>query len=163
MTPLYYSGSPVHIRHLNNSPERDGRWQVSRELCRYELIPEKQFATIALNSPGPEGAGTYLAACSPEAALEDIPSGWVIVHIDLDYFINDFNGASRGADYTPAPALRREAEEKLQRFFGALAKAGVRVDRWILATSPGFCSACHWEWLLAAIQLNIAEIEARPA
>lgn len=163
MTPLYYSGSHIHIRHVNNLPEHsDFRW-ILREPCQYNLIPEKQFATIAkLDSPIPGVVGSYCAASSPETVLHKNSSDWTIIHIDLDYFINDFNGASRGASYTPDPALRTKAAEKLERFFDALAKADISVDRWIIATSPGFCSAYHWEWLFSEIEQNIQEYEGRP-
>ena len=98
---------------------------------------------------------------SPESLLDRSSSDWTIVHIDLDYFINDFNGASRGPGYIPSPALRTMAAVKLDRFFVALAKADIQVDRWIIATSPGFCSAYHWEWLLREIERNIEEYEGR--
>jgi hypothetical protein len=162
MTPLFYSGSHVHICHVNNSPEQtDFRWIV-REACQYSLIPEKKFATIAkLDSPSPRAVGSYRAASSPDQVLHQNSPGWTIVHIDLDYFINDFNGAHRGTGYTPQPALRTTAAGKLECFFAALAKAEINVDRWIIATSPGFCSAYHWKWLLLEIELNIEEYEGR--
>lgn len=163
MTPLFYSGSHIHICHLNNFPEQsDFRW-ISREPCQYNLIPEKQFATIAkLDSPSPRVVGSYCAASRPDKVLHKNCSGWTIVHIDLDYFINDFNGANRGTGYTPQPALRTMAADKLECFFDALAKADISVDRWIIATSPGFCSAYHWEWLLWEIEQNIEEYEGCP-
>jgi hypothetical protein len=163
ITPLYYSGSHIHIRHVNNLPEHnDFRW-IRREPCQYSLIPEKQFATVAkLDSPSPDAVGSYWAASSPEKVLLKSSSGWTIVHIDLDYFINDFNGNSRGTHYTPDPALRAKAADKLARFFDALAKANISVERWIIATSPGFCSAYHWEWLLSEIEQNIVRYEGGP-
>jgi hypothetical protein len=163
MTPLYYSGSYVQIRHVNNGSEDSYfRW-ILRQSCQYHLIPERQFATIAkLNSPSPGVVGSYCAASSPKTVLRKKTSDWTIVHIDLDYFINDFNGASRGATYTPDPALRENATGKLERFFDALANADVKVERWIIATSPGFCSAFHWEWLLSQIEQRIHEYEGRP-
>jgi hypothetical protein len=160
MTPLYYSGNRIHIIHLNNSPEStDLRW-ISRQPCQYKLIPEKQFATIArIDSPHADIVGSYRADSSAEKISCENSSNWVIVHIDLDYFINDFNGASRGPDYAPDPVLRTRAAEKLDRFFVALANADISVDRWIIATSPGFCSAYHWVWLLSKIEENIGKYE----
>jgi hypothetical protein len=163
MTALYYSGSHVHIRHLNNAPEQSQSCWILRDRRQYELIPAKQFASIAkLNSSGPDIVGSYCAASSPEEVLNRYRSDWTIIHIDLDYFINDFNGASRGADYRPDPALRTKAEGKLERFFDALAKSGIKADRWMIATSPGFCSAFHWEWLLSEIRRKIDGYERQP-
>lgn len=160
LTPLYYSGSRVHIRHINNSPDGSELCHILQDRCRYDLIPDRQFATLAKrNWPTPESRGTYLAVPCPEAALDQGLADWTIVHIDLDYFINDFNGASRGADYIPDPVLRVKAAEKLDRFFAALMNVRPNVDRWIIAKSPGFCSAYHWDWLLSTIRQKISEYD----
>ena len=134
--------------------------QIVRSPCQYRLIPEKQFAAIAKrNSASPSVVGAYRAGSNPEEVLQKNSLGRTIVHIDLDYFINDFNGASRGAAYIPDRKLRIKAEDKLKYFFDALINANIRVDRWIVATSPGFCSAYHWEWLLSSVGQNVKEFE----
>ena len=46
ITPFYYSGSNIHVRHINNSTKCDELRHVSRESVRYELIPGKPFAAI---------------------------------------------------------------------------------------------------------------------
>jgi hypothetical protein len=101
-----------------------------------------------------------MAGSNPDQVLDGTPRGWTMVHIDLDYFINDFNGASRGENYMPDPALRTEAEKKMDRFFESLARLNPAVDRWMIATSPGFCSAIHWEWLLSSIESRILQFQA---
>jgi hypothetical protein len=160
ITPFYYSGSNVHVRHINNSTQREELCYLFRESCRYQLIPAKQFATIAKsNSCRPGNVGTYLAGSNPDRVLSGIPPAWTLVHIDLDYFVNDFNGASRGESYVPDHVLHTKAKEKLNRFFYSLVKVNPIVDRWLIATSPGFCSAYHWEWLLAEIEGRIQQFE----
>lgn len=155
LTPLYYSDRPVHIRHLNNGSPQGAFWIV-REPCRYDLFPGRRFAAIAkVSSPGPDVVGSYYASSSPNTIVQIQPSTRAIIHIDLDYFINDFNGANRGITYVPDPALRDNATKKLEDFFGALANSEIIVERWIIATSPGFCSAYHWEWLLTEIEQRI--------
>lgn len=156
ITPFYYSQRILHVRHINNSAESGDLCYVSRETCEYELIPGKQFAGISLSAAkGPQSGSTYQSGPDPARVLDGIPGGWIIVHIDLDYFINDFNGASRGPDYIPNEAVRTRACEKIKHFFGALNGLKGRVDRWIIATSPGFCSAFHWEWLLTELKKEI--------
>jgi len=160
MTPLYYSSSRIHIRHVSNYLQRCERHCIARAPRQYELIPNKQFAAITkLDSSGAGTVGSYFVAPGPERVLDEKASGWTIIHLDLDYFINDFNGSSRDAGYIPEPALRTSAAEKMDRFFDVLANVGLGVDRWIIATSPGFCSAYHWEWLLSEIDLHIREYE----
>lgn len=161
ITPFYYSGCNIHVRHVNNSIECDELCFVSREPCRYELIPGKWFAAIGKsNSYRPESVGTYMAGSNPDKVLDGTPRAWTLIHIDLDYFINDFNGASRGENYAPDPGLRTNAKRKMDRFFQSLARLNPAVDRWLIATSPGFCSAIHWEWLLSDVESRIREFQA---
>ena len=89
------------------------------------------------------------------AARDDLPEGRVIVHVDLDYLINDFNGNPVTGYSLPNPDLTAVACSKLDSFFDAMSAIAPRVDRWIVATSPGFCSAFHWPWLLAQLEERI--------
>ncbi len=156
ITPFYYSGCPIHVRHVNNAAEGDMLRDISREPCQYDLIPGLSFAAIGKDSSGTlESCGTYLAGPDPDLVLDGAPQVRTLVHIDLDYFINDFNGASRGEDYVPDPELHFQALQKMDRFFQALTRLNRCVDRWFIATSPGFCSAYHWEWLLSELEIRI--------
>ncbi|MBC7947118.1 MAG: hypothetical protein H7Y42_04505 [Chitinophagaceae bacterium] len=162
LTPLYYSGSSIHIRHLNNVSGRGAFSWIVREPCHYDLLPGRKFAAIAkVDSPGPNVVGSYYVSSDPDTLFITEPSARVIIHIDLDYFINDFNGASCGAAYVPDVSLRDNAINKLQRFFDALINSNIEVARWIIATSPGFCSAYHWEWLLKQLEQRIAAYDHR--
>lgn len=162
LTPFGYSGRQLHVRHLSSSAEREDRCYLRRELRCYDLIPDKCFAAVATSAAGEhEPVGTYVVGSSAEGVLDTAPHTWTVVHVDLDYFINDFNGVSRGPDYVPDPFLRRDAQRKLHAFFRALAVRDLIVDRWLIGTSPGFCSAYHWEWLLAELAGRIDEFAAR--
>ncbi len=162
ITPLYYSGHNIHVRHLNNT--NDSSYQlrdVKRQSVCYELIPNKQFAAICkTDSECRDKVGSYLEGSSPEQVLKSIPQGCVIIHIDLDYFINDFNGNPRTGNYVPDPDMVITARHKINQFFDTLCRLAPLVDRWIIATSPGFCSAYHWHWLLAEIEENIERFES---
>ncbi|WP_305907527.1 hypothetical protein Q9L42_015375 [Methylomarinum sp. Ch1-1] len=157
ITPLYYSDHKVHVRHLNNSASSTyDLYNVIQENYCYELIPNKQFAAIRLaNSDWQNSAGTYRGGNNVDKVLASTPEGQVIVHIDLDYFINDFNGNVGTAFHFPNHDLKYQVIQKLERFFDALHAMQVRVDHWIIATSPGFCSAYHWDWLLTEIEDRI--------
>jgi hypothetical protein len=157
ITPLFYSGCTLHVRHMQNTVTQGQPCWVSRELRKYDLIPDKQFAAIHCSACDAAGAvGTYLGGSDPTIVLKDIPRAWTIVHVDLDYFINDFNGASRGEGYVPQPSLQTVAREKMDRFFSALTRLNPIVDRWLIATSPGFCSGYHWEFLLSELAGRIS-------
>ena len=90
----------------------------------------------------PPGAlGTYRGGCNPARVLEDGLIGRVVVHIDLDYLINDFNGNDRDLGWAPAAGARAEAGRKLDAFFAALRASRLAVDRRPLPRNPLFQSA----------------------
>ena len=157
ITPFYFGNWRTHVRHLNNAAGASARsCGVNKEPCSYDLIPRKRFAAIQLSDVHEAAnAGSYVVSSQCEEILDAMPPGRVIVHIDLDYFINDFNGNPRQGAYIPTPALIEEGRRKLDHFFEVLRTRRVNIDRWIIATSPGFCSACHWAWLLNAIAEEI--------
>lgn len=160
LTPLYFMKPKVHVRHLRNAAGAEHRtFDVVRARCSYPQVPNKKFAAISRTSGGSgESAGTYLSGSSAEEVLGSMPDGRVFVHIDLDYFVNDFNGASKGDDYLPAATLMAEAQRKMTDFFSSLSRIP-GVDRWIVATSPGFCSGYHWKSLLAQLEEGIRGFE----
>lgn len=161
LTALYYLDSSVHVLHLNNAAAgTDETQSVLREFCTYPLIPGQEFAGLRIAGQA-EGAslGTYLAGPDPAIVLGSPPSGRVVVHIDLDYFINDFNGNIGQRPAAPPAAQRLEAQRKMAAFFAALSASVAQVERWIVATSPGFCSIRHWQWLLDSLEERIGEFE----
>jgi len=157
ITPLYYSEHRVHVRHLNHFSKSTYRlYNVTQLSCAYPLIPDTRFAGIRKrNNAWEKSAGTYLGGTDADAVLKDIPDGRIIVHIDLDYFINDFNGNPGTACALPDPQKLTRARRLMDHFFAAMQPIASRVERWIVATSPGFCSAFHWRWLLTEIEDRI--------
>jgi len=157
LTPLYYSANNVHVLHLNNSPDSGYQPQyVSRESRRYDLIPTEVFAGVEKRGPGTGGhAGTYVGGADAASLLRSVPPGRVLVHIDLDYFINDFNGNVGQHREIADSDLVFAAWQKMNAFFDALNTFVPSVERWIIATSPGFCSARHWRWLLRELEVRI--------
>lgn len=164
VTALYYGNRPLHVRHVNNFKTSTYRtYQVGRAVLSFPEIPGKQFATIRKRRRiVGETVGTYQGGIDPMKVLTNLPDGPVVVHIDLDYLINDFNGNPRTGPYSPSPSLRRAAIEKLDTFFAALVQLNVRVERWIVAASPGFCSALHWAYLMGALETRIADLRTAP-
>lgn len=162
LTPIYYSGHKLHIRHINNYTTSTYRqYNVIWDSRCYRLIPGMNFAAIRKKlSDWQRSVGSYLGGQSADEVLQEIPPGRMIVHIDLDYFINDFNGNIGGNCFRSHSEARDEASRKLERFFDALSKVTTDIDRWIIATSPGFCSARHWNWLLGRIEDNITQFQA---
>lgn len=160
ITPLFHGGPRVHVRHLNNAgTETSPQFDVRRSYARYDIIPDKLFATIdwAASDGHAPIDGSYQVGPDATGILAELPGGRVVVHIDFDYFINDFNGNIVGDLPLSPERARATATPKLDAFFAALKDSGVTVDRWILATSPGFCSGRHWRWLFEAITNRIGD------
>jgi hypothetical protein len=164
VTPLYYLGGSTHVRHLNNFATSTHRlYNVTRESCRYELIPDRMFAGIRKKTADwGNSAGTYLGGIDAVKVLRELPAGRVVVHIDLDYFINDFNGNPWDSGLPAKAILRSQALRKMDCFFTALQGTGATVEQWIVATSPGFCSAEHWDWLLTEIGRRVEQTRSPP-
>lgn len=162
ITPLFYSKHKVHVRHLNNRGPRECEpVEVFQASFRYDLIPKVEFAGLRMNeSEQRSRAGTYAVGSCARRILANLPEGKIVIHIDLDYFINDFNGNPRSGDYIPEGSIVEAGRRKLNLFFDALQAVKPKVDRWIVATSPGFCSACHWDWLLREIEENIRKFQS---
>jgi hypothetical protein len=153
LTPFYYGGIRFHVRHVNNGPKESSYIACASRCC--EPAPTLEFADLARNADPARSCGTYAAGPDPHDVLNAMPRASVLVHVDLDYFINDFNGASRGSSYVPGPDLRAQALLKMDRLFDALRGCGAVVERWLIATSPGFCSGYHWPWLLGEIEQRV--------
>jgi len=159
VTALYYLPQPVHVMHLNHEVNsRYERYAVVRRGITQPLLPHVRFAGIGKRSrESTDQLGTYVGGSDAARLLCSIPKGRLIVHIDLDYFINDYNGNPGTEPALSLHALRENASELMRTFFDELARTGATVERWIIGTSPGFCAAHHWDWLLDALSAHIRD------
>lgn len=158
ITPFFYLNRRLHVRHVSNKGDAAQTDSIVRQTNHHDIFPDMGFAGIAhgKNARNDDMAGSYKAGISSEDVLRDLPEGRVFVHIDLDYFINDFNGNSHSGYVLPRPELNEQALHKITAFFDVMARLDRPVDRWIIGCSPGFCSAYHWAWLLSEIEMGIA-------
>lgn len=153
ITPFFYHDAPIHVRHLSNQLQTDVQGVLTKAV-HYDVVPNRQFAGIEFEEQA-SGHSSVVSAFDPESLLTDLPAGLLIVHIDLDYFINDFDGDEGHQALTLDHSLMLRVQLKMDRFFDALLRSGRSVQRWIIATSPGFCAARHWVWLLSELQRRI--------
>ena len=158
ITALFHLPRPMHVRHLNNfSTSHHGLFPVFAVQDRFPLLPGRTFAAIRKRTRnGADCLGSYRGGPNAARVLADLPPGRVIVHIDLDYFINDFNG-NIGVEPPNIDEVREQALRRMDDFFRALKGTGRPIERWIMATSPGFCAARHWEWLLDHLTVRIVD------
>lgn len=154
LTALFYLPQQVHVRHLTHGHNRvdDGAQTVVPCITTTSLLPHARFAAIDRKTHPESGAlGTYRSGADPLELLDDLPEGRVMVHVDLDYFINDYNGNVGAQPPLPTKRMRNRGRARLRVFLDAMQHHGSCVERWLVGTSPGFCSIRHWGMLLAAL------------
>ena len=160
LTPFFSLARRLHIAHLTDGPGDAGAYNVEPSVIRHPLLESRGFFEINLHPKDDiiVRNRTYSRSSDPEGLLDAASAdhlAYVVVHIDLDYFINDFNGNPAPVSYQPSPELQSAALGKMDAFFDALKGRRVNVDRWMIATSPGFCSGYHWEFLIEALSTRI--------
>jgi len=156
-TALYYGPRDIHIAHLKSgvAPSHSA---IGRGISRSPLLPESEFADLLhLNTNARDSLGTYCVDGAPDRLLQRLEGQHAMVHIDLDYFINDYNG-NVGTAPVPVDECRYVAAVRMEEFFAAIDRFNIKIDRWMIATSPGFCSMLHWSWLIDSL---VERIEKR--
>lgn len=150
------SGRCVHVRHLH--PE-GGSSKVSAlrtlrpEFHRHRLFHDLSFGQVTF-APGCDArhGSTFQASSDLCDLMHDLPEGRVIMHIDLDYFVNDFNGNTDRAPDMPSSDLSEDTVGRVAQLEEAIALLDGRIEDVIVATSPGFCAARHWAYLVSRIR-----------
>ena len=149
-----------HIRHLRPAlthGEADRLYSVGVTGDSHPIFGEQKFAALSINSHTPS-TSTYLQSTDPRQCCSDLPSGKFAVHIDLDFFVNDFNGNPGNAPRSLSRVDRNSILESMDDVFEQIEQSAQSVDRWIVATSPGFCAARHWPWLLQSLGKRIQTV-----
>jgi hypothetical protein len=165
MTPFLCSGVPVQLRHLRQA-HPGGRWRLEAGHVADDLLgagrKRPSINLIADGAPWPrasevavsENLGEWLDGLSPNPTL---------LHIDLDYFSNRFNGDT---DWANAP---RRLDPSLDvvlagitGLFRALADHDVsrRIEDVAVAYSPGFFPAEFWPSIDGELRRGLASIGA---
>lgn len=159
LTALFYMPNDFQICHLNNFDTSDyQQYEVEAADKPSRLLKNISFATIHKRQAARKiRLGTYMGGNNPSRVVENFSNKNVMVHIDLDYFINDCNG-NLDCKSQDIEGLRASASAKIVQFFDAINSNHIKVDLWIICTSPGFCSYLHWDWLIEAISEGIKAI-----
>lgn len=92
-----------------------------------------------------------------------MPNGKLAVHIDLDFFVNDFNGNPGTSPRSLSRNDRTTILKSMDDVFEKIDQSARPVDGWVVATSPGFCAARHWPWLLESLGTRIKTVSGKQA
>jgi hypothetical protein len=171
MAPLLHFLPGVHVRHLCSTEYAKER--LGPHIVRPIRIPDELLAPGSLR-PAVElkriedvcegdrkGCHPYIVTDDLKGWLKDLPEGPVLVHIDMDYFNNRFNGDSDWVDDGPKydPPLSGVVS-RIDQVFDSLKGEQIagRVADFAVALSPGFFPADMWAPSIERIQNHIDEL-----
>jgi hypothetical protein len=155
LAPLLHTMPSVDIRHLCDTTyarTRTGRFWLVRTTEPDEMLapgsqrPAIEIIPVADASAAPDQtAGTYQVGDDETGLLAGIDDGPILLHIDLDFFNNRFNGDSDWAnrqdrhDPTHDQVIRR-----VERLVAELTPLRHRIVDVEIGISPGFFPAELW-------------------
>ncbi|MBD0343724.1 MAG: hypothetical protein ICV55_01525 [Coleofasciculus sp. C3-bin4] len=165
IVPLLHRIPKVHMRHLcatGYSLSRRGKYLLQRETVADDFLnpdmmrPAKRLEAIQESSDWNIGnTSTYSVSANPDEWLHELPDVPTLLHIDLDYFNNRFNGDSDWESHSSRhDPTSHEITTEIDSVFNTLAERGIfdRIVDITVALSPGFFPVEFWS--LATERIN---------
>ncbi|MDL2403038.1 hypothetical protein [Rhizobium mayense] len=152
MTPFLHRFPQCEVRHLCQPPKAR-----STEIFRFKpdvvsdslLDPLASRPSMILrDSEQRTGPSTYLLTASLDDWLTDTQDRPLLLHIDLDYFNNRYDGDSDWALHaSPLDPPRDAIMARIDDLMSVLTKPDIaaRIDDVVIAFSPGFFPAEFWQ------------------
>jgi hypothetical protein len=173
IAPLIHSVPTVAIRHLcatRYSYERRGPHRLVRSLDHDGVLARTDPRIAVRVEPGlpdpdePTHAGSYDVTNDPEEWLFRLPDGVTLLHIDMDYFNNRYNGDSDWASQTvrhdpPLTDVLTQIEAVVTAIGPVWAERSL-VDVSV-ALSPGFFPADLWKAAMDHLGARLLSIVGR--
>ncbi len=150
MTPFVHEFPNLQVRHLCQPPKvvEDARYAVGIVYDKDVLLRpgEDRLAIKMTRAALSDASANYLVTDDAKRWGSGIEGRPVLVHIDMDYFNNRYDGDSDWRHRTPAldpdlPTMQRKVDELVD----ALAESKARIEDVVIAYSPGFFPAEYWE------------------
>lgn len=164
LTPFLLAFPNCDVRQLCQPPKIDGTqdWAFRAALNRDDLLrPGVARPAIVLEEAQGTGPGRYRATSDLEAWLGDIGAGPVLLHVDMDYFNNRYDGDGDWTDRMRAldPPLETVLR-RIDEVCAAMRDKGLveRIEDAAVAFSPGFFPAEMWEAADARLRENLASL-----
>lgn len=161
MTPFLREFPSAHVRHLCQPPKM--RADVERRLLvgrtRDTLLhPDAERPSVELE-PCAAAQGVYFGTNDVGAWSTDIQGRPALVHIDMDYFNNRYDGDS--AWQLHASCLDPDLPtilSKVDELIDALATSKAVIEDVVVAYSPGFFPAEYWQPVDRHLRAGLARI-----
>jgi hypothetical protein len=150
--PMIRSFDEMEIRHLRHAVPLGGAgWHALRvtDIVDSILRPGARRPAIEIGQPdvGKTHPLRYLSTSEPAAWLSNLPDWPILLHVDLDYLSNRFNGDS---DWESAPKRHDPSAVEVAQALGAMLDAldacpgKGQIEDIAIALSPGFFPAEFW-------------------
>lgn len=164
LTPLLHAVPNAEVRHLCQRPEAaatsDYLIQCTTQADTL-LAPGRERPAVHLEPMArTSGPGTYRVTQSVKDWLGDLGEGPILLHVDMDYFNNRYDGDSdwlhrQGVLDPSLPQIFGKVDEMV----GALIDAGLmgRLEDIVIAFSPGFFPAEFWHDVDARLAVRLGE------
>lgn len=164
LTPFLLAFPSCDVRHLCQPPKVDGTadWYFVSATEKDDLLrPGSDRPAVALEPFRPGSGGSYRATDDLKDWLADIGDGPILLHIDMDYFNNRYDGDGDWVD------RRRKLDPSLEEILAhvdevtAAMRAAAIVDRIedaAVAFSPGFFPAEFWKPTEARLRAGLIEL-----
>ncbi|HEV2746369.1 MAG TPA: hypothetical protein VGW34_03615 [Allosphingosinicella sp.] len=165
LTPVLHRFPEADVRQLGQAPKVTGTTDYRVELTTEAdnlLEPGAERPAVRLQK-GVEGTGPghYRITDDPQRWVEDVRPGPVLLHVDMDYFNNRYDGDGDWRERAEVldPAVNQVLAE-VDRVTATLRGAGVvsRIGDAVIAFSPGFFPAELWEPADRKLQEGLEEL-----
>ncbi|BCA58138.1 hypothetical protein [Sphingomonas sp. HMP6] len=164
MTPFLWEFASCDVRHLGQAPKISETVDhaIERPTVVDDLLaPGSERPAINLLQASSPGPGRFRATDDLSAWLEDIGPGPILLHVDMDYFNNRYDGDGDWPDRFPRldPPIT-EVLARIDAVAAALRQAGVvdRIVDAVVAYSPGFFPAEMWRPADARLRSALPEL-----
>lgn len=171
MSPLLHTFPSVHVRHLcatDYSKKRKGAHVIYPVTFKDNLLtpgaarPALRLEPIGMPAPtGQTNSHPYIVTDDLDQWLEGLPEGPILIHFDMDYFNNRFDGDSDRVDHKPKyEQPLPKVLERIDHVFGALDRNGVaeRIVDMAVGISPGFFPAEFWAPSIERIGQHVSRL-----
>lgn len=166
LTPVLHAFPSAEVRHLCQPPKAPATevFEIHRDLQLDDLIDlDAARPAIRLAPAERPGAGRYMLTPHIGDWLKDLAPGPVLLHIDMDYFNNRFDGDGDWAER--AQRLDPPGEAVITRIRSvaeALRRGGLlaRIEDAVIAYSPGFFPSELWQAAERALREELEPLYA---
>lgn len=151
LTPWLHTLLQVDVRHLCQPPKARAtqHFRVTRTAEDDSMLqPGAQRLAVALVPSEGREALSYRITPDVVEWTRDLGSGPILVHIDMDYFNNRYDGDSDWENRHPAfDPPQADIDAKIDELADVLSasKIASRIQDIVVAYSPGFFPAEYWQ------------------